>query len=154
MLWRALRDKFSFWRFLAFALGFRRRYYLRYDAMDPLRRSAQARAVQATLADATRAELEGLHGLAQLNARRQDSFLRAILFAYITIPLGVGAVWAQVEPGALTQSLQAYPSLWGGGFAGLTVAVLYRFMADWRARDLEGTLAMALIERDAAAPDA
>ena len=90
--------------------------------------------------------------MAKLNAERQSNYLRIILIAYFTVPLGIAAIWVQVIPGGLAESLRQYPSFWAGGGAGLTTAVLGRFLMDWQARNLATVLELIGLERGASSP--
>ncbi|MFN7281335.1 hypothetical protein [Brevundimonas sp.] len=75
-------------------------------------------------------ELDGLITLGEINSRRQEHFFRSLVLAYITVPLTVGAIWAQLAPDNLI-SLVRNPELapvWGGTIAGLATAVAIRLL--------------------------
>lgn len=150
-LWQRVSAAFSVLRMLVSFLRPRGQFWTSFDSLRPLRRSGALNDIGAIVATTDDATLEALRDMARLNWERQSAFLRIILIAYFSIPIGFAAVWAQVDPGGITASLLAYPSFWAGGFAGLTTAVLGRFLHDARARDLTAGLELLLIERRARA---
>lgn len=158
-LWRETTALYSFWRSLAASLSpsspFRHETsYFRFDVILGLRAMGSSRAVVARLARATEADLQGLIALGEVNSRRQEHFFRSLVLAYITVPLTVGAIWAQLAPNTL-MVLARNPDLapvWGGTIAGLASAIMIRFVADWRARSFLALLQMAQAERKVARP--
>lgn len=122
-----------------------------FDVILGLRSMRSSRAVAARLESVTDSELDGLVTLGEINSRRQEHFFRSLVLAYITVPLTVGAIWAQLAPDNL-MSLVRNPELalvWGGTIAGLATAVAIRFVSDWRARSFLAVLMMVRAERSA-----
>ncbi len=153
-LWQETTALYSFWRSLLASLSprspFRRETsYFWFDVILGLRAMWPSRAVVARLESVSDHELSALIALGEINSRRQEHFFRSLVLAYITVPLTVGAIWAQLSPATLlgvarNPELAAY---WGGGIAGLASAVVIRFVADWRARSFLSLLQMAQAER-------
>jgi hypothetical protein len=101
-----------------------------FDVILGLRSMGSSRAVAARLESVTDRELDGLITLGEINSRRQEHFFRSLVLAYITVPLTVGAIWAQLAPDNLI-SLVRNPELapvWGGTIAGLATAVAIRLL--------------------------
>jgi hypothetical protein len=120
-----------------------------FDVILGLRSMRSSRAVAARLESVTDGELDGLITLGEINSRRQEHFFRSLVLAYITVPLTLGAIWAQLSPANL-MSLVRNPELapvWGGTIAGLATAVAIRFVSDWRARSFLAVLMMVRAER-------
>ncbi len=120
-----------------------------FDVVFGLRAMKSSRAIAQRLSTVTEAELDGLIVIGEINSRRQEHFFRSLVLAYITVPLTVGAIWAQLAPDSLV-GLARNPdlaSVWGGTVAGLATAILIRFVADWRARSFLAVLTMIRAER-------
>jgi len=103
-----------------------------FDVVFGLRAMKSSRAIAQRLSTVTEAELDGLIVIGEINSRRQEHFFRSLVLAYITVPLTVGAIWAQLAPDSLV---------------GLATAILIRFVADWRARSFLAVLTMIRAER-------
>jgi hypothetical protein len=126
-----------------------------FDVVLGLRSMRPSRTVVARLQTVTDAELEGLIALGEINSRRQEHFFRTLVLAYITVPLTVGAIWAQLSPASLIGLArnEDLAPFWGGTIAGLASAVVVRFITDWRARSFLAVLQMARAERKAVGPN-
>lgn len=120
-----------------------------FDVVLGLRSMRSSRDVATRLEAVTDAELDGLIVIGEINSRRQEHFFRSLVLAYITVPLTVGAIWAQLLPGTLMALARDpdYAPIWGGTIAGLATAIMIRFMADWRARSFLAVLTMIRAER-------
>lgn len=155
MLWREARRRFPLGRALLGAYGQTPvKHRQASDAVQLLRLSPPGQAVIAHLHTATPADLERLITLAEVNARRQDHFFRSVVLIYITVPLTIGALWAQLSPSTLRTAF-ANPDLaglWAGVILGSAGALLVRFLADWHAKAFLGLLEIAKAEGAAQAP--
>lgn len=121
----------------------------RFDVVRGLRSLPSSLAMAERLGGVDTATLDAVIGLAEVNSRRQEHFFRTLVLAYVTVPLTLAALVAQLSPGALRDSL-ADPRLtgvWAGLIAGLATAVAVRFVADWRARAFLAVLQMIRLER-------
>jgi len=155
-LWAEIMALYPLWRSILAALhprsGFRREgSYFWFDVIRALRAMPSSQRVVGRLMSVSDDELEGLIVLGEINSKRQEHFLRSLVLAYITVPLTVGAIVAQLLPGVLMATFRN-PDLapvWGGTIAGLATAVVIRVVADWRARSFLGLLQMARAERRA-----
>lgn len=157
-LWRELIALYPAWRSLMesmrpFGLFQSENQLFRFDVIQGLRAMQVSRDVLARLKDVDDATVDGVIGLAEVNVKRQEHFFRSVILAYVTIPLTVGAIWAQLSPSGVSAFLAgdgAGPAA-AGGIAGLATIVLVRFVADWRAKAFLSLLLMARIERAAGA---
>jgi hypothetical protein len=157
-LWRDLMALYPLWRSALAAFSPRSQFrrentYWWFDVVRGLRSMPSSQAVVARLATVSDAELEAVISVAEINARRQEHFVRVLFLSYITIPFTVGAIWAELAPGQMVELLRdpRWASWWAGGGAGLIVALVVRFLADWRARSFLTLLELARTEREAAA---
>lgn len=155
-LWRECQSLYSLWRSLLAGLSPGSRFgressWFWFDVILALRSMRSSRDVAARLQTVSDAELDGLIMLGEINSRRQEHFFRSLVLAYITVPLTVGAIWAQLAPDSLVglaRNAELAP-VWGGTIAGLATAIAVRFLADWRARSFLAVLMMIRAERAA-----
>ncbi|WP_298123866.1 hypothetical protein [Brevundimonas sp.] len=160
-LWQELMALYPLWRSMLASLSprspFRRETsWFWFDVIRGMRSMPSSRAVVTRLERVGDGDLDAVIGLAEINSRRQEHFLRTLVLSYITVPFAVGAIWAELAPGQMI-GLMRNPELaayWGGGTAGLFTALVIRFVADWRARSFVALLQIARTERraDAARP--
>jgi hypothetical protein len=94
-LWQRVSAAFSVLRMLARFFRPRGQFWTSFDSLRPLRRSGAMKDVAAIVAVTDDATLEGLRDMARLNWERQSAFLRIILIAYFSIPIGFAAVWGR-----------------------------------------------------------
>jgi hypothetical protein len=123
--------------------------YFWFDVVIALRAMPSSLKVATRLDEVSDAELDGVIAIAELNSKRQEHFLRSIVLGYLTVPLTVGAIAAELWPGALLSLFQRpeLSGVWSGTIAGLATALLIRFVADWRARSFLTLLQMVRLER-------
>lgn len=93
------------------------------------------------------ATFDALSALANLNARRQDQMLRAVIIAYLTVPLSVAALWAELAGDSLLSFVKTKPELTIQIVVGVTMGPLSYFMSHWRSRQIVGVLDLIRIER-------
>ena len=99
------------------------------------------------MADADDALFDGVSALANLNARRQEQMLRIVVIAYLTIPVSVLALVAEVAGGSLMAYVQANLDFVIRSGATLVLGPLMYVMSHWRARQIVGVLDLIRIER-------
>ena len=156
-LWRELIALYPAWRSLLesmrpFGLFQSENQMFRFDVIQGLRAMGVSRRVLTRLETVDDAMLDGVIALGEVNVKRQEHFFRSVILAYVTVPLTVGAIWAQLSPDGIAAFMAgegAQPAA-AGGIAGLATIVAVRFVADWRARAFLSLLQMARIERTAA----
>jgi hypothetical protein len=153
-LWRECQSLYPLWRSVIAGFSPASRFgressWFWFDVILGLRSMRSSRAVANRLVGVTARELDGLITLGEINSRRQEHFFRSLLLAYFTVPLTVGAIWAQLAPDSLiglARNAELAP-VWGGTIAGLATAIAVRFVADWRARSFLAVLTMVRAER-------
>lgn len=89
-------------------------------------------------------ERAALIELARLNLERQSYYARLVLLAYVTVPLTLLALVAQLSPGGLKQVMTGSSYVVVCIILGPAAAVLVRFVAEARARAL--LLALQLLQ--------
>lgn len=146
-LWDSLHRLFPMWWFLVSASTSAWRRFSGFDSLRRLRLSPRVVKAVALLDMADDATLDDLIALARVNVDRQGYFARTILFAYVSIPISIGAIFAQLQPALLQAWLIDYAPSWAGTLAGLGVAVLIRLTLDGQARQFLAMLEIARIER-------
>ncbi len=99
------------------------------------------------MADADEAVFDGVSALANLNVRRHDQMLRAIVIAYLTVPITVLALAAEVEGDSLVAFARENMDVVLPIVVGLTMAPFAYFNGAWRARQIVGVLDLIRIER-------
>ena len=119
---------------------------LRDDSQHNEARCGFAR-VLAIVASRSDAEVASLLALAQINQDRQTYFARLLLLAYVTVPLTVFALAAQMSPAWLARIFEQYPSAIGGGMAGAGLAVVIAHVNEARARLLIAMLQVIQLVR-------
>lgn len=145
--WQALRKASGGWR--AWLPTVRGVNSFDVDAVSGIATSRSGRAALAVLRPLGEVEFEGVRALATINAKRQDFYVRNVTIAYLTVPLTLAALWAQLSPTTVTALLNE-PDLrgvWVGTITGLAAALVIRFIADWRARTLVALIEIAAVER-------
>lgn len=146
--WRALLACHPAWRLLVPQVGaasFASR--TPFDSISGLMRNRGFARVLAIVASRSDAEVASLLALAQINQDRQTYFARLLLLAYVTVPLTVFALAAQMSPAWLARIFEQYPSAIGGGMAGAGLAVVIAHVNEARARLLIAMLQVIRLVR-------
>lgn len=154
-LWREIRDQFSVWRALVSWFAplhprIHRNRLLGFDSLEGLRVRTAIRGLFGRLETVSDGDLRALIGLAELNSVQQQFYFNSIVLIYVTVPLAVAAIWAQLFPASLKAEILA-PNLqiWATLLIPLLAATAIRFLASWRARAFLLVLQIAEIERSA-----
>ncbi len=122
--------------------------YLGVDFLSGLRRNPSTRKAFSLLDGVDDALFDGLSALAALNARRQDQMLRAVIIVYLTFPLSITALLADLAGDSVVTFLKTnqQPAIAVGLI--LTCGPLAYMASAWRARQMIGVLDLIRIERD------
>ena len=99
------------------------------------------------MADADDATFDAVSALANLNARRQEQMMRAVIIGYLTIPVSILALLAEVAGDSLVAYVRANLDVVVPLVSGLTMAPLMYFNSHWRSRQIVGVLDLIRIER-------
>lgn len=146
--WRRLKDHFPTWSLLPSSFVTPGAWgYIGVDFLTGFRANRNTHQAFEIMADADDATFDAVSALASLNARRQEQMLRAVVIAYLTIPVSILALAAEVAG----DSLMAYARenwqlvLYIGVTA--TLAPLGYFTSHWRSRQIVSVLDLIRIER-------
>lgn len=90
---------------------------------------------------------DAVSALANLNARRQDQMLRAVIIAYLTIPVSIIAILAEVAGDSLLSFVREnWETSIQFGVA-VTFGPLAYYLSHWRSRQIVSVLDLIRIER-------
>ena len=117
------------------------------DFVSGFRRNKSTQQAFDLLADADGETFDALSALANLNARRQEQMLRAVVIAYLTIPISVLAIAAEVAGGSLVAFARENLGIIVPIIAAATLASLSYFISHWRSRQIVSVLDLIRIER-------
>jgi hypothetical protein len=96
-LWRGLKGLFPVWSLIPSALYTPGAWgYVGVDFVSGFRRNPSTIRAFALLEGVEDALFDDLSALADLNARRQDQLLRAVVIGYLTVPLSILALLAEL----------------------------------------------------------
>jgi len=147
-LWRELTGYFPAWSLIPSAFHTPGAWgYLGVDFLSGFRQNRSTKQAFALLDDVDEATFDALSALASLNARRQDQMLRAVIIGYLTVPLSVLAVMAELAGDSVMTFARAHIELLIPVVAGVTLGPLSYFMSHWRSRQIVGVLDLIRIER-------
>lgn len=146
--WRRLKAFFPTWSLLPSSFYTPGAWgYLGVDFISGFRRNRSTRQAFDLLKDVKAERFDAISALANLNARRQDQMLRAVVIAYLTIPLTVIAVLSEVAGDSLLSFVRTNLAVTLQVAGALTLATLGYFLSHWRARQIVGVLDLIRIER-------
>jgi hypothetical protein len=147
-LWRGLKAFFPTWSLLPSSFVTPGAWgYLGNDFISGFRRNRSTRQAFALLDGVPDSDFDALSALANLNARRQDQMLRAVIIAYLTVPLSAVAIVAEVAGGSLLSFVRQQPDVAVHLAITVTAAPLIFFMSHWRSRQIVAVLDLIRIER-------
>lgn len=147
-LWRRLRTFFPTWSLLSSSFVTPGAWgYLGNDFISGFRRNRSTRQTFELLEGVSDVDFDALSALANLNARRQEQMLRAVVIGYLTVPLSIVAILAEVAGGSLLAFAREHTEL--AIQIGVTAALgpLMFFMSHWRSRQIVAVLDLVRIER-------
>lgn len=147
-LWKALTRLFPTWRLIPEAFYTPGAWgYVGVDFVSGFRRNPSTRQTFDLLRDVADARLEALAALASLNSRRQEQLLRAVVIGYLTLPLTITALAADLAGDSVMGLLRAHGSAALQLALLITVAPVGYFLGHWRSRQIVGVLDLVRIER-------
>jgi hypothetical protein len=147
-LWRALIRHFPVWSLLPSSFTTPGAWgYLGVDFLTGFRANPSTHRAFEILAGADDALFDGVSALASLNARRHEQMLRAVVIAYLTVPISILALAAEVAGDGLLAYGREHIQVLAPLVAGLTLAPLGYFLGHWRSRQIVGVLDLIRIER-------
>jgi hypothetical protein len=147
-LWRRLKALFPAWSLIPSSFVTPGAWgYAGVDFLSGFRRNPSTIKVFDMLKDVDEATFDALSALANLNTRRQDQMLRAVIVAYLTVPLSIAALAAEVAGDSLLSFIREHPQLVFSIAAGAALGPLHYVMTHWRSRQIVGVLDLVRIER-------
>ena len=147
-LWKQLKGYFPAWSLLPSSFYTPGAWgYLGVDFISGFRRNRSTRQAFELLNGVDDGVFDAVSALANLNSRRQDQMLRAVVIAYLTVPISIIAILAEVA-GASLMSFVRENLLMSIQFgAGATLASLSYYLSHWRSRQIVSVLDLIRIER-------
>ncbi|MBB3873653.1 MAG: hypothetical protein KYX67_08900 [Brevundimonas sp.] len=147
-LWRRLKALFPIWSLIPSSFYTPGAWgYAGVDFISGFRRNPSTLKTFALLEGADAAEFEALSALANLNARRQDQMFRFVVVCYLTIPLSILALLAELAGDGLLSFTRDHMSLVASTFVLMGLGPLAYLMSQWRSRQIIGVLDLIRIER-------
>ncbi|MFN3879157.1 MAG: hypothetical protein ACK4MH_12360 [Brevundimonas sp.] len=147
-LWRRLKALFPVWSLIPSSFYTPGAWgYAGVDFVSGFRRNPSTLKSFDLLDGVDEAGFEALYALANLNARRQDQILRFVIICYLTAPLSILALMAELAGDSLLSFTRTH--MWE--VISLLVAVglgpITYMMSQWRSRQIIGVLDLVRIER-------
>ena len=147
-LWRRLKALFPVWSLIPSSFYTPGAWgYAGVDFVSGFRRNPSTLKTFDLLDGVDDAGFEALYALANLNARRQDQILRFVIICYLTVPLSILALMAELAGDSLLSFTRTH--MWE--VISLLVAVglgpITYMMSQWRSRQIIGVLDLVRIER-------
>lgn len=147
-LWRRLKRNFPAWSLLPSGLYTPGAWgYIGVDFVSGFRRNRSTRQTFDLLKDVDARAFDALYALASLNARRQDQMLKAVVIGYLTLPLSIIAVVADIEGDSVSAFIREHSTAVFQIVAMVTLGPLAFLMSQWRSRQMIGVLDLIRIER-------
>ena len=147
-LWRRLKRNFPAWSLLPSGFYTPGAWgYVGVDFVSGFRRNKSTRQTFDLLEDVDDATFDALYALAGLNGRRQDQMLKTVVIGYLTLPLSVIAVIADIEGDSVAAFIREHSTTVYQIVATVTLAPLTFLMSQWRSRQMIGVLDLVRIER-------
>jgi hypothetical protein len=147
-LWRALHRLFPTWALIPESFVTPGAWgYLGLDFISGFRRNPSTLKAFALFDGVSDALFDGVTAMAALNARRQDQLLRVVIVGYLTVPLSVLALVAELAGADLLSFVKAHQNITLWIALTLTAAPVGYMMSTWRSKQLIGVLDLIRIER-------
>ena len=147
-LWGALKARFPAWSLIPSSFYTPGAFgYLGVDFISGFRRNPSTIAAFEILDGADEATFDAVSALAALNARRQDQMFRAVVIGYLTVPISVLALLAELAGDSMISFARQYADLIIPLAVGFAAAPLSYGMSSWRSRQILGVLDLIRIER-------
>lgn len=147
-LWGKLKRLFPTWSLLPEAFYTPGAWgYVGVDFVSGFRKNPSTLKTFALLKGVDDASFDALSALANLNARRQEQLLRAVVIGYLTLPLTITALAADLAGDSVLGLIRQHTAAAIQITAGITLAPLGYFLSHWRSRQIVGVLDLIRIER-------
>ena len=147
-LWRSLHRLFPTWALIPESFVTPGAWgYMGLDFLSGLRRNPSTLKTFALLEGVSDALFDGLTAMAALNARRQDQLLRVVIVGYLTVPLSILALVAELAGASLMTFVKAHQNITLWIALTLTAAPVGYMMSAWRAKQVISVLDLIRIER-------
>jgi hypothetical protein len=117
------------------------------DFLSGFRRNPSTIRAFALVEGVDEATFDALSALANLNARRQEQMLRAVIVAYLTVPLSILALIAEMNGDGLMAYVRDHTRALISFGTGAALGPVMYLMSHWRSRQLIGVLDLIRIER-------
>lgn len=146
-IWEDLRAWFPAWSLIPSSFNTPGAWgYTGVDFVSGFRRNPSTIAAFKILDDVDEPTFDGVSALAALNARRHDQMFRAVVVGYLTVPISVLALLAELAGDSVISFARNHADLIvplvvasaGGPLAGMGL---------WRSRQILGVLDLVRIER-------
>ncbi len=147
-LWRRLKRNFPAWSLLPSGLYTPGAWgYIGVDFISGFRRNKSTQQTFDLLDGVDDKTFDALYALAGLNGRRQDQMLKAVVIGYLTLPLSIIAVVADIEGDSVSAFIREHSTTVYQIIAMVTLGPLTFLMSQWRSRQMIGVLDLIRIER-------
>ena len=147
-LWRDLKTLFPAWSLIPSGVYTPGAWgYVGVDFLSGFRRNPSTIRAFDLLQGTDAATFDALSALASLNVRRHEQMTRAVIVGYLTLPLSVVALAAQLAGNDVVGFIRAAPVPIFAAVAILGLGPLGYLMGLWRARQIIGVLDLIRIER-------
>lgn len=147
-LWAQLKAQFPAWSLIPSSFYTPGAWgYVGVDFISGFRRNPSTITAFKILEGADDATFDAVSALAALNARRQDQMFRAVVIGYLTVPISVLALLAELAGGSVMSFAREHADLIIPLIAAAAGAPLSYAMSHWRSRQILGVLDLIRIER-------
>lgn len=147
-LWGALHRLFPTWSLIPESFVTPGAWgYMGLDFISGFRRNPSTLKAFALFNGVSDALFDGVTAMAALNARRQDQLLRVVIVGYLTVPLSILALVAELAGADLMSFVKAHLTVTLWLAVTLAAAPAGYMMSTWRAKQLIGVLDLIRIER-------
>jgi hypothetical protein len=148
VFWNSLKKLFPVWSLIPSSFHTPGAWgYLGVDFVSGFRKNRSTILAFELLKEVDGPLFDALSALASLNERRQDQMLRAVIIGYLTIPLSIMAVLAELAGASVMTFIGAHSGLVVQFAVAATLAPVLYFMSHWRSRQIIGVLDLIRIER-------
>lgn len=148
VLWGKLRRLFPAWNLFLEAFYTPGAWgYMGVDFLNGFRRNPSTVKAFALLDGIDDATFDALSALASLNARRHDQMVRAVVVFYLTVPLTIAAIMADLAGDSMLSFIREHSTVVIQVAAGVTLGPISYLQGQWRSRQILGVLDLIRIER-------
>lgn len=147
-LWKTIGQMFPTWSLIPSSFYTPGAWgYLGVDFISGFRQNPSTRRAFTLLEAVDDATFDALFALAELNARRQEQMFRAVVVGYLTVPVSVLALVAELAGDSMMAIARAHTEVVIQMAVVLTLGPLGYAMSHWRARQIVSVLDLIRIER-------